>query len=201
MHNEYRLFRDYLPRKIEQQVRRALSACSVVALIGPRQCGKSILAMAILESYSDAVRLDLEERPSDLRKIENAEYYLEQQSGRLVCLDEIQRMPELFPLPRELVDEYRCPGRHLILGSAFRDLLRQSSDSLAGRVVYHELTPFLIDEVRGRIDEATLWVRGGYPESLLALDSHDAVLGLSGGGPVMGGVAMEQIIAEFPRCD
>ncbi len=161
--------RDYLPRNIENQVRRSLSVYPVVALIGPRQCGKSTLGRAILELYPEAVRLDLE-RPSDLRKIENAEYYLEQQSGGLVCLDEIQRVPELFPLLRALVDEDRRPGRYLILGSASRDLLRQSSESLAGRVVYHELTPFLADEVRGRIDETTLWVRGGFPESLLAPD-------------------------------
>jgi predicted AAA+ superfamily ATPase len=166
--------REYIQRKIEGRVRNALGTSPVVALIGPRQCGKSTMARAILESYPDAVRLDLE-RPSDLRKIENAEYYLEQQSDRLVCLDEIQRVPEIFPLLRVLVDENRRPGRYLILGSASRDLLRQSSESLAGRVVYHELTPFLANEVRDQVGEKSLWVRGGYPESLLASDDTQSL--------------------------
>ena len=159
--------REYIQRNVDGRIRNAINAFPVVALIGPRQCGKSTLAKAILESYPDTVRLDLE-RPSDLRKIEDAEYYLSQHSERLVCLDEIQRVPDLFPLLRVLVDENRRPGRYLILGSASGDLLRQSSESLAGRIVYHELTPFLAVEVRDMVDETTLWVRGGYPESLLA---------------------------------
>lgn len=161
----------YIARLLENQVLQALRTFPVVALIGPRQCGKSTLAAKLLEAHPDAVMLDLE-RPSDQRRLEDAEYYLGAQSDRLVCLDEIQRVPELFPLLRVLVDEDRSPARYLILGSASRELLRQSSESLAGRIVYHELTPFLADEVRPAVDETTLWTRGGYPESLLAADGE-----------------------------
>ncbi len=160
--------RDYIPRHLEAGLDEALRHFPVVALVGPRQCGKSTVARRIVDRHTDAVHLDLE-RPSDLRKLDDAEYYLSRLGDRLVCLDEIQRKPELFPLLRVLVDEDRRPGRFLVLGSASRDLLQQSSETLAGRIIYYELTPFLAGEVcPGVIDETGLWVRGGYPESILA---------------------------------
>lgn len=92
----------------------------------------------------------------------------------LVIIDEIQRLPSLFPLIRALVDQHRRAGRFLILGSAFPDLLRQSSESLAGRIIYHELAPLMLKEVGDRNIE-NLWLRGGYPSSYLA-ETDDAAL-------------------------
>ena len=158
----------YLPRRMAVDVAAGLRQFPAVALIGPRQCGKTTLAKAVIARRPSSVYLDLE-RPSDLQKLSTPELFLSRHTDRLVCLDEIQRAPDLFPVLRGLIDEKRRPGRFLILGSASPDLLRQSSESLAGRVHYLELTPFLNSEVtkKGR-PFARHWVRGGYPDSYLA---------------------------------
>jgi predicted AAA+ superfamily ATPase len=138
-----------------------------VALVGARQVGKTTLARRMLRRIPGrAVLLDLE-RPSDLAKIAEPELYLEPLARKLVVLDEVQRAPGLFPVLRALVDAHRRPGRFLLLGSASPDLLRQSAESLAGRVVYHELGPFALHEV-GSAGAARLWLRGGFPASYLA---------------------------------
>jgi predicted AAA+ superfamily ATPase len=113
--------------------------------------------------------LDLE-NPVDMAKMENPQLYLSTQKEKLICIDEIQRIPELFPLIRSLVDQWDRKSAFLILGSASRDLLRQSSETLAGRIAYVNLTPFLISEVR-QADGYSLeryFVRGGFPGSYLA---------------------------------
>ncbi|MGK5090521.1 ATP-binding protein [Deltaproteobacteria bacterium TL4] len=158
----------YIQRFLEVSVREALQNNPVVALLGPRQCGKSTLARQILQGI-DNIYLDLE-RPSDLLKLQEAEFYLSNQSQKLVCIDEIQKNPDLFPLLRSLVDEDRRAGRFLILGSASAELIRQSSESLAGRISYFELTPFLMTELATRVDLQQLWIHGGFPGSILALD-------------------------------
>ena len=140
-----------------------------VGIIGSRQVGKTTLALMVAESRQDkAVYLDLE-RPSDLAKLSDAELYLRSVADSLVIIDEIQRRPDLFPVMRSLIDEQRRPGRFLILGSASPALLRQSSESLAGRIVYHELKPFNLQEVGTSTEDINLLLnRGGYPESYLA---------------------------------
>jgi predicted AAA+ superfamily ATPase len=131
------------------------------------------LAKQICEQLGDgAVYLDLE-LPSDLAKLSDAEVYLNRHRGRLVILDEIHRVPELFVVMRALVDQERRPGRFLVLGSASPELLRQTSESLAGRITYFELSPFLINEVHESCQHPDmalewLWIRGGYPDSFLA---------------------------------
>jgi predicted AAA+ superfamily ATPase len=155
----------YLDRGVAPAIVRALSEYPVVALLGPRQCGKSTLAKKLLSQRSRVVYLDLE-RPSDLAKLQDAESYFEMNSGALICLDEVQRSPEIFPVIRSICDARGKPGQFLILGSASRDLLRQSSESLAGRVAFLELTPFLIREVEdGDAALKRLWLRGGFPKS------------------------------------
>jgi predicted AAA+ superfamily ATPase len=119
-----------------------------------------------------AVYLDLE-RPSDLAKLTEPELYLEAHADALVVLDEIQRVPDLFPVLRSLVDAARRPGRFLLLGSASPDLWRQGSETLAGRIRFLELTPFQLSEVVGESAQdgrilKKLWLRGGYPDSFLA---------------------------------
>jgi len=149
----------YLDRSIEHGVIKAISHFPVTAIIGPRQCGKSTLAKRITQNRPQTVYLDLE-RPSDLQKLNDAEWFLSTQKGKLICIDEIQRKPEIFPLLRSLVDEWGSAGCFLILGSATRDLLKQSSESLAGRIVYRSLTPFLWKELGGRIPLEKYMVQG-----------------------------------------
>ncbi|MEN6333187.1 MAG: ATP-binding protein [Phycisphaerales bacterium] len=158
-----------IQRGLENEVLLSLDQFPAVGIIGSRQVGKTTLAMMIAERQSGkAVYLDLE-RPSDLAKLGDAELYLRSLADSLVIIDEVQRRPELFPVIRSLIDEQRRPGRFLVLGSASPVLLRQSSESLAGRIVYHELKPFDLQEVGASPDNINrLWNRGGYPESFLA---------------------------------
>lgn len=157
----------HLPRALEAEARAALRRAPAVAILGPRQCGKSTLARRIAAGRSEAVYLDLE-LPSDRAKLAEPELFLARHADRLVCLDEVQRAPEIFAVLRSLVDARRRPGRFLVLGSASRALLRQSSETLAGRIAYLELTPFLATEAAARAGSERLWLRGGFPESLLA---------------------------------
>lgn len=154
---------------------QSMARFPVVALVGARQVGKTTLARALAQELGKpALYLDLE-RPSDLAKLAAPELYLEQHADKLVILDEIQRMPALFPLLRALVDSRRRNGRFLILGSASPDLVRNASESLAGRIVYHELPPFILAET-GVAEKAwrKLWFRGGFPGSFLAKNEADA---------------------------
>ena len=143
-----------------------------MAVLGPRQCGKSTLARHYLAGR-EAAYLDLQSR-TDRARLDEPELFLEQHRGELVCLDEIQVLPEFFPVLRSEIDRARRPGRFLILGSASRNLLNQSTESLAGRIAYLDLTPFLFSEVRDDMHWQTLWSRGGFPESVLARDDSDS---------------------------
>ena len=160
----------YINRTTGAAVRRRLAANPVVALLGPRQSGKSTLAKHLLEDRDATVYLDLE-RPSDLRKLSDPETWFEHHRGELICLDEIQRQPGLFEVLRSVVDEVGASGQFLVLGSASPELLRQSSETLAGRIAFVELGPFSREEVP---DEKRLWVRGGYPRSYLAPDDAES---------------------------
>ena len=156
-----------ITRKIQQNVERSLTQYPVVGILGPRQVGKTTLAKTIQNGLTqNTVYLDLE-LPSDLNKLRDPELYLGQFTDSLVIIDEIQRMASLFPLIRALVDQNRVAGRFLILGSASPDLIRFASESLAGRIIYHELSPFVLEET-GFEWIQQLWLRGGYPDSYLA---------------------------------
>lgn len=135
---------------------------SVCGLLGPRQVGKTTLAKQYAAQYPNVHFLDLE-NPVDLARLENPMLTLSNINSDLVVIDEIQRRPDLFPVLRVLVDEK--PRKFLILGSASRDLLQQSSETLAGRIGYLELTPFDISETK---EYDKLWLRGGFPLSYLA---------------------------------
>jgi hypothetical protein len=156
-------------RALESALLVSLRRFPVVALVGPRQVGKTTLARTLARKLGGALYLDLE-RPSDAAKLADPELYLERHANRLVLLDEIQRQPKLFPVLRSLVDARRVNGRFLILGSASPELSRQASESLAGRIVQHELAPFTMLEVAAgaRAKPTTLWNRGGFPGSFLA---------------------------------
>lgn len=163
-----------ITRTVAEKLEGALSDFPVVGLLGPRQVGKTTLAHAVAERRGgDGSRyLDLES-PADRARLADPEAYLEAQEGRLVILDEIHRVPDLFPVLRGIVDRRRRKGaragQFLVLGSASPELLRQSSESLAGRISFIELSPVRVDEVEpGRRAIDRLWLRGGFPDSLLA---------------------------------
>ena len=149
-----------------EKLRGLLGEFPVVGLIGARQVGKTTLAMALAASFErDVTRFDLE-NPAHLARLDDPLFALEGLRG-LVVLDEIQLRPELFPVLRVLADRDGTPARFLVLGSASPDLLRQSSESLAGRIAYHELGGLTLAEV-GAEHLDRLWLRGGFPLSYLA---------------------------------
>ena len=167
-----------IPRHAQQAVHVALARQAAVALIGPRQVGKTTLAHAIAEQ-SGAVYLDLE-ASADRAKLADARLFLAEHENRLVVLDEIHRAPALFPELRGVIDAGRRrgqrTGRFLILGSASMDLLRQAGESLAGRIEHVRLGPLDVHDVSAELAPATtLWVRGGFPDSLTAPSDEDSM--------------------------
>ena len=162
---------ELIRRKLTNDISESLRHFPIVAVTGPRQCGKSTLIRHLLGSKKELVYLDLE-RQSDLHKLDEAEWFFQSQKEKLICLDEIQRKPEIFQLLRSLVDEWNIKGSFIILGSASRDLLRQSSESLAGRISYKRLTPFLWSEVKTRCTLEHFIARGGFPGSFLSENDY-----------------------------
>lgn len=170
-----------IQRLAEARISNLLTRFPAVAVLGPRQVGKTTLARRLVEELgAGAVYLDLE-LPSHRAKLSDPEHYFSSQEDRLVVLDEIQRLPGLFEVLRGVIDERRRKGRRhqqfLLLGSASIDLLQQSSETLAGRIAYSELTPLLVEEVaaRKRGDRDRLWLRGGFPDSFLAANEAASV--------------------------
>lgn len=167
----------YVKRNIESQLTKYLRTFPALVILGPRQCGKSTTVKMISDKFDKFVYVDFE-RPRDLRRVEDLELFFPLNRESVICFDEIQRMPEIFPHLRSLIDVERNATRLIMLGSASPALLRQSSESLAGRVHYAEQTPFLSTEVE--IDEpemlVKLWFRGGFPESYLAEDDDQSIL-------------------------
>lgn len=164
---------DLIERDIRKKIESGLENFPALSILGSRQCGKSTLASMLLSNRKDMLYLDLE-RPSDRNKLSDPEAFFVLNKDSTICLDEIQRIPELFPVLRSVIDERKRNGQFLILGSASRDLIQQSSESLAGRISHLELTPFLLTEIlkvfpRKKIFSLRkLWFRGGFPRSFLS---------------------------------
>ena len=157
----------------ERSVRRLLRQAPVVAVLGPRQVGKTTLARQVATAWrGPTTHFDLED-PRDLARLADPMLALAECRG-LVVLDEIQRRPDLFPALRVLADRRPVRSRFLVLGSAAPQLLRQSAESLAGRVAFHELRPFSLDDV-GAGDLNRLWRRGGFPRAFLARTEQESV--------------------------
>ncbi len=159
-------FAGMIKRTIEQDYGISLEEFPVTGIIGPRQVGKTTLVKH-WGSQRPVIYLDLE-RNSDLNKLSDPELFLTQHTDNIVIMDEVQHLPELFPLLRALVDDHRQPGRFVILGSASPTLLRQSSESLAGRINYLEMFPLSLLETKERITVQYLWLYGGFPEPILS---------------------------------
>lgn len=170
------------PRFAQAELSSLLDQFPAVVLVGPRQAGKTTLALAEATQRGDALYLDLE-LPSAQRQLDDPEAFLSSQRKRLVILDEVQRLPELFAVLRGVIDQRRrageAAGQFLLLGSASGVLLRQASESLAGRVARLELAPFLAHEVMpddaSAADQNALWVRGGFPLAWLATDDASSL--------------------------
>ncbi|HET6720950.1 MAG TPA: ATP-binding protein [Rhodocyclaceae bacterium] len=169
-----------IPRHAETLIRQKLANTPAIVLLGPRQVGKTTLARQIAASWpGGTVYLDLE-RPADRLRLNDADSYLRAQQGKLVILDEIHRAPGVFEVLRGIIDDHRLAGQRggqfLLLGSAALDLMRQSSETLAGRVAYLDIAPLDVQEaVSGKIDADTLWLRGGFPDSVLASDDSQSL--------------------------
>lgn len=169
-----------LRRHLQLHVQKRLREVAAVVLLGPRQIGKTTLARAIADrKKSRAVYLDLE-RPADLRRLQDADAFLRAQSGKLVIIDEIHRAPGLFEVLRGIIDDWRRAGdragHFLLLGSASLDLMKQTAETLAGRVEYVELSGIDALELPAQSDDVDeLWIRGGFPESLLAKNGAESL--------------------------
>jgi len=166
-------------RQLQETLEQRLRQFPAVALLGPRQVGKTTLARGFSpnpQAERPPLYLDLE-NPADLERLADAHGYLGAQGGRLAIVDEVQRAPGLFEVLRGLIDERvhsgESAGHFLLLGSASIDLLRQSSETLAGRIAYLELAPFDLLEL-GPSQQARLWSRGGFPRSFLAASDSDS---------------------------
>lgn len=149
------------------RISKAFRANNIVAILGPRQCGKTTLARAFIKmskkDYREENYFDLEDT-TDLSRLANPKLALEDLKG-IIVIDEIQRRPDLFPILRVLIDNPKSKQQYLILGSASQELIKQSSETLAGRIGYLELTPFSLSET---VNMQKLWLRGGFPKSYLA---------------------------------
>lgn len=171
-------------RSLEIKLQAALNAVPVVALLGPRQVGKTTLALEIASKFQGkkVSYLDLE-LDSDLSKLSDPESYLRRFENQMLIIDEVQRKPDLFRILRGLIDIRKRSGetsaQFLLLSSASRDLLQQSSETLAGRIRYLELSPFSVLEIYNTTDSLgfnaeKLWFRGGFPGSYLAVSDDES---------------------------
>ncbi len=170
-----------IKRKLFFQLAQRLLAQPAVALLGPRQVGKTTLAREIAASTPNAIFLDLQ-READRVQLTRADLFFQRHHDKLVVLDEVQTAPGLFAQLRPEIDADRRCGRFLLLGSASGPLLQQSAESLAGRIAYLELTPFMLDEITASGSAAqqwdqtsALWLRGGFPRSYLSSDDSESM--------------------------
>ncbi|OOV29950.1 hypothetical protein BXU11_05140 [Flavobacterium sp. LM5] len=165
--------RDFIQRKIEATIQQYLKIFPVVAVLGPRQCGKSTLVKNLSQHWGASLFLDLQ-YDADLEKLDQPTFFFASNADKIICLDEIQLVPQLFSVFRSVVDQNRQNGKFVLLGAASRDLIQHTSESLAGRIGMVYLSPFTLNELDDlqNFDLKKFWLRGGFPESYLA-DSDD----------------------------
>ena len=137
---------EFIQRELIAHLKKYLTIFPAVAILGPRQCGKSTLIKSLNQHLDEVLYLDMQ-KESDLNKLLEPELFFESNSDKLICLDEIQLVPKLFSVLRSIIDSNRINGRFILLGSASQELIQQTSESLAGRIGMLHLSPFLINEL------------------------------------------------------
>lgn len=162
-----------IKRDAQQIVERYLKVFPAVAILGSRQCGKSTLMKMMSEHIDNFLYVDLQNR-QDRAKLTDTTLFFESNRDLTICLDEVQVLPELFSDLRSEIDKDRRPGRFILLGSASRDLLQHTTESLAGRIGLVDMTPFTMHELYNEKSYSlqNFWFRGGYPDSFLAMDDE-----------------------------
>jgi len=157
-------------RAILPSLMRYLNSFPAVALLGPRQVGKTTIAQMLRSQVQrESIYLDLES-DEDVQKLSNAEQYFNERQDKLIIIDEIQRNTQLFKLLRSVIDKKRTNGRFILLGSASPELLAKSSETLAGRIAYLEVHPFVYQEIKSQFGFGDLWLKGGFPNIFLQND-------------------------------
>lgn len=170
---------DFIPRDLLNHLRKYLTIFPAVAILGPRQCGKSTLVKSLSQHFDGILYLDMQ-KESDLNKLLEPELFFETNSDKIICLDEIQLVPKLFSVLRSVIDSNRINGKFILLGSASQELIQQTSESLAGRIGMLHLSPFLITELN-HLEDFNLqkfWFRGGFPNSYLAENDENCTIWL-----------------------
>lgn len=163
-----------ISRIVQSELLELIQEFPVVCIVGPRQVGKTTLAKQLVNVLNkESIYLDLE-NPRDENKLADPVLFFEANSDKCIILDEIQRMKSLFPILRAMIDQHRIPGRFVLLGSASPELIRDSSETLAGRIYFKELQPIHILELKDTANETDLLVRGGFPNALLASSSKSS---------------------------
>jgi len=167
----------FIERIDRKRVLEYMGIFPAVAILGPRQSGKSTLARIIGQSIPGFIYLDLE-NPADLRRVADLNLFFDHNREATVCLDEVQLMPDLFPELRSIIDRNRRNGQLILLGSASRELVNKSSESLAGRIGYIELSPFTLNEIQkdNTDNQTTHWMRGGFPVSYLSNTDRQSLI-------------------------
>ena len=167
-----------IKRKINKKFQDYCKIFPVIAIVGPRQCGKTTFAKDIAPNLDKPyIYLDME-KPSDYNKLDNAQYYFSAHSDKCIIIDEIQNKPDLFPLIRSVVDENKKKCNFIILGSAEPELLKQSSETLAGRIGYIDLGPFSYSEIMGRYNLRKHHFCGGFPLAYLTENEDSSLIWL-----------------------
>ncbi len=167
----------YIRRLAEAKLREYLKIFPAIAVLGPRQCGKSTMIKQLAKKAENFIYLDLQ-NSGDLMKLQEPEFFFENNANKTICIDEIQLAPHLFSTLRSAIDVYRKPARFILLGSASRELIQKTSESLAGRVGFIELSPFTKSEILLKDEQNKLWFRGGFPNSYLAANNKAASIWL-----------------------
>lgn len=163
-------------RLLARELEKTFRLFPAIAILGPRQAGKTTLAKSLAKSLKKScLYLDME-NPDDRYLLQHPMLFFDEHKNNCIIIDEVQRVPELFPVLRSVIDSHRKPGRFLLLGSASPDLLAKSSETLAGRIYYHELTPFILSEITDKYKPERLLLRGGFPTPFLSRTTADALL-------------------------
>jgi uncharacterized protein len=170
---------DFIQRQLLENLKKYLSIFPAIAILGPRQCGKSTLVKSLTRNFDGILYLDMQ-KESDLNKLSEPELFFESNADKIICLDEIQLMPKLFSVLRSVIDANRKNGKFILLGSASQELIQQTSESLAGRIGILHLSPFLVNELNNfeSFSLQKFWIRGGFPNSYLAENDENSMIWL-----------------------